>query len=747
MKLTTFVALAGTTALIPVAAIAQSSNPASQAGANTQSRPQAAQNQQRPGAQQNLDFVVSQMRNQTLYGQSGQEIGRITRMVQGQDKQTYAVVAGSNGQVLVPTSRLAHRNSRLVVSGTDDPRQFQAFKQQVATQYRDLDPTFRIAVVALDVDSANAGRSADGADIVVQQAAPTVRVDPADPRVVVRQAQPQVTVNQAQPEIIVRQPQPTVRVDIPQPEIIVRMPQPDVNVAMAQPDVNVLMERPDVSFVRPEQPQVLVERAQPQVLVQRNVNSQADVQVQQAEGQPTVRYERVQPRVIVNQAQGQPNVRVERMGEGSEAQAASTQQPSQRQQAAGRNQVRPVAVSQIKGKDVYNARGEDLGEVERVILGEGEQVFGVIRFGEFLGLGGEARILPLSRMTLRDDRIIIPGMTEAEFRGLAVYRDGIAGYREAESNYRANMGSYYAAADRAHDQAGIVVSERPSANWSFAAFDRDQNRTLARNEFNTFANRVYSGWDENRNQRVERNEFYGGLYSVWDMNRDGRLAGAEFNQAWNTWGEGIGQADLGRFDRDRDGFLDQEEFAAGWGDKGLYERWDADGGGWLAENELGNGLFGLWGGDGQIAENEFGPWLGYNWGVRPVATADLNTLEPRRDPVDTGAVGATARTFRITDMEERDVYSIRGQKIGEVKRLVERTADKQGYVVLEHGGFLGLGEKEVPIPLNRVFMMGDRLVAAGLTEAEVDAIPDWDFNGRNFREFGDNETVEIGLRG
>jgi sporulation protein YlmC with PRC-barrel domain len=609
-----------------------------------------------------------------------------------------------------------------------------------------LDPNFRIMVVAYNADPANATRSADGADIVVRQAAPTVRVDPADPRVVVRQAQPQVTVNQAQPEIIVRQPQPTVRVDIPQPEIIVRMPEPDVNVAMAQPDVSVLMERPDVSIMRQGQPQVQVDRVQPQVLVQRNVSSQPEVQVQQAEGQPTVRYERAQPRVIVNQAQGQPNVRIERMGENSQASAAM-QQSGQRQQAEGRNPVRPVAVSQIKGKDVYNARGEDLGEVERVILGQGNQVFGVVRFGEFLGLGGEARILPLSRMTLREDRIIISGMTEAELRGLPPYREGLAGYREADPNYRARMASYYAAADRAHDQAGIAVNERMGGDWSFAAFDRDQNRTLARNEFNAFADRVYSGWDENRNQRMERNEFYGGLYSVWDMDRDGRLTNAEYDQAWNTWGEGLGQADFGRFDANRDGILNEQEFAAGWGDSGLYERWDADGGGWLAGNELGNGLFGLWGGDGQVAENEFTPWLGNNWGVEPVATADLNTREPRRDPADTGAVGTTARTFQITDLEDRDVYSIRGQKIGEVKRLVERIGDKQGYVVLEHGGFLGLGEKEVPIPLNRVFMMGNRLVAAGLTEAEVNAIPDWDFNSRTFREFGDNDTVEIGIQG
>jgi ribosomal 30S subunit maturation factor RimM len=624
MRLAILAALLGTTALMPLSATAQQQTPEPRPNSNTSGQ------QQNQGAQQSRNFVVSQMRNQTLYGQSGQEIGRITRAVQGQNNQTFAVVSASNGQLLIPTSRLAHQNNRLVLAGADNPGQFQTYNQQAAAQYRDLDPSFRIVVAAYDIDPANAGRSANNADIVVQQAAPTVRVDPADPRVIVRQQQPQVTVNQAQPEIIVRQPQPTVRVDIPQPEIIVRMPQPDVNVAVAQPDVRVLMERPEVSVVRPGQPQVQVGQVQPQVMLQRSADAESNVQVQQAEGQPTVRYERAQPRVVVNQAQGQPNVRFERQGQPN---------VNVQQQAAQDQSANPAAAG---------------------------------------------------------------------------------------------------------------------ARMSVAMLDRDRNNTLVRDEFNPFVDRVYTGWDANRNQRLERNEFYGGMYGVWDTNRDARLTEDEYNQAWDTWGSGLDDREFGAFDRNDDGILDRNEFAGGWGDNGLYERWDADRTGGLAENEFGNGLFGLWGEGGQVATNEFQPWVGRNWGIGGTQTAgtDINTVEPRRDPIDSGAEGATGaigdaavRPFRVSALEDMDVYSVRGQQIGEVKRVVRGLGNNQSYIVLEHGGFLGLGEKEVPIPLNRVFMMGDRLVAAGMTEAEVDAMQDWDFNSREYGEIGDNETVEIGQRG
>jgi hypothetical protein len=236
------------------------------------------------------------------------------------------------------------------------------------------------------------------------------------------------------------------------------------------------------------------------------------------------------------------------------------------------------------------------------------------------------------------------------------------------------------------------------------------------------------------------------------VDRDSRLTEAEYNRAWGTWGRGLERVEFGRFDRNRDGFIDGAEFAGGWGDNGLYERWDADRGGWLAENEFGNGLFGIWAGErGRIAENDFAPWLGYNWGVNRTAAA--NVKEPTRDsagmaaePTRTGAIPTSTRRFQITNLENMDVYSIRGQKIGEVKRLVRRLGDNRRYVVLEHGGFLGLGEKDVPLPLDRVFLQGDRLYAAGLTEPEVEAIPDWDMNSREYREFADNEAIEVGVR-
>jgi predicted outer membrane protein/sporulation protein YlmC with PRC-barrel domain len=282
----------------------------------------------------------------------------------------------------------------------------------------------------------------DPSRIVVQQPAPTVRVDQASPQVTVQQAQPNVTVRQPQPEILVRQPQPTVTVDIPQPEIIVRMPQPDVNVAMAQPQVQVNQPQPQVQVVQPQQqPEVQVQPAQPRVQVQQ---AQPQVQVQGGDNQPNVRYERAEPRVVVNQAQGQPNVRIERQGEGQQDNA---QQPAQQQTAARPADTntasqttgalpgaQALVVSRVNDMNLYNTQGNELGDVERVVQGPDGKQYIVIGAGGFLGIGEKHVAIPVERVALRGDRLIIQGLTEDQIRALPSFDRNDRSFRQLEGN-------------------------------------------------------------------------------------------------------------------------------------------------------------------------------------------------------------------------------------------------------------------------------------------------------------------------
>ena len=70
----------------------------------------------------------------------------------------------------------------------------------------------------------------------------------------------------------------------------------------------------------------------------------------------------------------------------------------------------------------------------------------------------------------------------------------------------------------------------------------------------------------------------------------------------------MAQEDIGAWDTDGDGALNQEEFEAGFGEVGAYDTLDEDGDGALTEDEYNTGVFNSYDADdsGAIEEPEFG---------------------------------------------------------------------------------------------------------------------------------------------
>ncbi|HEV7253057.1 MAG TPA: PRC-barrel domain-containing protein, partial [Mesorhizobium sp.] len=251
-------------------------------------------------------------------------------------------------------------------------------------------------------------------------------------------------------------------VDIPQPEIIVRMPAPDVNVSQAQPQVEVIQPEPQVQVVQQEQPQVQVEPAQAEVLVQRAVGAEANVEVQ-SQGEPQVTFNRAEPQVTVNQAEGQPTVRVERTAEAEAAAPAADVQAVEVDPAeADPAEVaveEPVAtaavapaeeptqmfpVSELMDREVYNLRGEQIGDIERILRDAEGQLYAVLGHGGFLGLGEKQVLVRMQDIAMADDRLVIPGLTDDQIRAIPEFDLDEAGtaYTELEENENADLGLY-----------------------------------------------------------------------------------------------------------------------------------------------------------------------------------------------------------------------------------------------------------------------------------------------------------------
>ncbi|WP_230531061.1 PRC-barrel domain-containing protein, partial [Microvirga roseola] len=84
--------------------------------------------------------------------------------------------------------------------------------------------------------------------------------------------------------------------------------------------------------------------------------------------------------------------------------------------------LQPIAVSSLEDMDVYNARGDELGEVDRVIVTPEGRQFLVVGAGGFLGLGRDRVAFPLERFWMRGDRLVIRGVTEEDIEAMDDYR-------------------------------------------------------------------------------------------------------------------------------------------------------------------------------------------------------------------------------------------------------------------------------------------------------------------------------------
>lgn len=94
-----------------------------------------------------------------------------------------------------------------------------------------------------------------------------------------------------------------------------------------------------------------------------------------------------------------------------------------------------------------------------------------------------------------------------------------------------------------------------------------------------------------------------------------------------------------------------------------------------------------------------------------------------------------------------NVKNAHGDTLGDVQHVLMHGADHKPYVVIGHGGFLGLGEKQVALPVDSMFMRGNNLVMRGLTDDQIRGMPSWNSNDNGYTDFSANQPVEMPTNG
>lgn len=286
-------------------------------------------------------------------------------------------------------------------------------------------------------------------DINVRQPAPEITVRQPPPQINIQQPPPQVTIRQAAPTVTVRQAPLNVTVKQGPSQVMVQQPQPQVSVEQGQPRASVQQQEPPVS------PSQGAQRAEPAAAPGRAPHNASAFQApaagteaqSRAQGGPVYRSTQLLGRPVGGGHETDlgtlRDLIIERSGQVSRAVIGSggflgmgsrlavvpfetlhitplgrmvyeqasrkplDQQPELKDELLNRGQE--LRSTQLVGAKVRNARGEDLGRIDDLLIGRQDgRVHGIIlSVGGLLGIGGKLVELPFDALDLGDDGQVI----------------------------------------------------------------------------------------------------------------------------------------------------------------------------------------------------------------------------------------------------------------------------------------------------------------------------------------------------
>ncbi|MBM1170051.1 PRC-barrel domain-containing protein [Microvirga arabica] len=120
----------------------------------------------------------------------------------------------------------------------------------------------------------------------------------------------------------------------------------------------------------------------------------------------------------------------------------------------------------------------------------------------------------------------------------------------------------------------------------------------------------------------------------------------------------------------------------------------------------------------------------------PAATTELS--QPSPAPIQPAEI---TRQLPVSSIVEKDLVAPDGSSLGDIEQVVEQSSDKVMYLVVSNGGIMGFFDNQVVVPLSKIAVRNDRIVAPDLTEETLKSLPDFEEDA--FQNVGVGRTVTI----
>lgn len=86
-----------------------------------------------------------------------------------------------------------------------------------------------------------------------------------------------------------------------------------------------------------------------------------------------------------------------------------------------------------------------------------------------------------------------------------------------------------------------------------------------------------------------------------------------------------------------------------------------------------------------------------------------------------------ATGFRATKLLKREVYNDRGEKIGKIDDLVIAPDGTLSIAVINVGGFLGLGDHRVAVPVRQFTHLSPKAILPNASKDQLKALPKFEY--------------------